>query len=77
MSGIRDQMNNKTKSLFVGYNKNRSNRKNDGFADIDDISLVKKPFYQSKDGSSYTGQWNQKNMRDGYGIQFYKNGEKY
>ena len=66
MDNIREQLQVKTRSLY--FTNYRPNRKVDGFSDIEDLSLFRRPVYKFKDGSSYTGQWNKNNKRDGYGI---------
>jgi hypothetical protein len=55
----------------------RANRKGDGFQDIADVALTRKPCLRLPDGSSYDGQWNAQDERDGYGIWFGADGSKY
>jgi len=75
MAKVKDQLTTKTRSLYFG--SVRANRKGDGFQDIDDLALTRRPCHRLPDGSSYEGQWNAQNERDGYGLSFDADGSKY
>jgi hypothetical protein len=79
MAKIHDKLSKKTQSMYFGSlpSKYPRNRKGDGFQEIDDIGLTSRPTVKMADGSTYEGQWNAQNKRDGYGIEFNINGNKY
>jgi hypothetical protein len=72
MSKVREELSAKTRSMYVGklryFTSIRANRKGDGFQDIDDLALTSRPCQRLPDGSSYKGQWNAQDQRDGYGL---------